>query len=159
MVRMVEQLDSSEWRVPVFPRLLNTSSLLCDCHLQWLAQWLTKHAFQRSVMAACSHPAGLLDRSILSLLPEQLVCGEFLLAHCMSGSLEMMIYLRKCEYSDIAYVTFESKAWSLSVASGNLASAPGTSFRGQELRTLLKVPTVKWLYCRARTGEFPSTET
>nr|XP_023690900.1 leucine-rich repeats and immunoglobulin-like domains protein 2 [Paramormyrops kingsleyae] len=57
--------------------LLNTSSLLCDCHLQWLAQWLTKHGFQQSVTAVCSHPAGLLDRSILSLMPEQLVCDDF----------------------------------------------------------------------------------
>uniref|UniRef100_A0A8C9S7W3 Leucine rich repeats and immunoglobulin like domains 2 n=1 Tax=Scleropages formosus TaxID=113540 RepID=A0A8C9S7W3_SCLFO len=57
--------------------LMNTSSLLCDCQLQWLAQWLKEHHFEQSVTAVCAHPASLLGHSILSLSPEELVCDDF----------------------------------------------------------------------------------
>ncbi|KAI1890549.1 hypothetical protein AGOR_G00154830 [Albula goreensis] len=57
--------------------LLNTSSLLCDCQLQWLAQWLIDSGFQHSVTAVCAHPASLLGRSVLSVSPEEFVCDDF----------------------------------------------------------------------------------
>lgn len=64
--------------LPAFPRMLNTSSLLCDCQLQWLGQWLIDNGFQHSVTAVCAHPAGLAGRSILSVSPEEFVCGEWM---------------------------------------------------------------------------------
>ncbi|KAJ8391161.1 hypothetical protein AAFF_G00095900 [Aldrovandia affinis] len=57
--------------------MLNTSSLLCDCQLQWLGQWLIDNGFQHSVTAVCAHPAGLVGRSVLSVSPEEFVCDDF----------------------------------------------------------------------------------
>ncbi|KAJ3602044.1 hypothetical protein NHX12_029804, partial [Muraenolepis orangiensis] len=56
---------------------LNTTSLLCDCQLQWLGQWLIDNQFHQSVSAACAHPAGLVGRDILSVSAEELVCDDF----------------------------------------------------------------------------------
>uniref|UniRef100_A0A672G7F6 Ig-like domain-containing protein n=1 Tax=Salarias fasciatus TaxID=181472 RepID=A0A672G7F6_SALFA len=57
--------------------VLNTSSLLCDCHMQWLAPWLTDSQFLQSVSAVCAHPANLLGRNVLSISPEEFVCDDF----------------------------------------------------------------------------------
>uniref|UniRef100_A0A667X1R7 Leucine rich repeats and immunoglobulin like domains 2 n=1 Tax=Myripristis murdjan TaxID=586833 RepID=A0A667X1R7_9TELE len=57
--------------------ILNTSSLLCDCQLQWLGPWLTDSHFQQSISAVCAHPASLLGRSVLSISPEEFVCDDF----------------------------------------------------------------------------------
>ncbi|MEQ2291471.1 Leucine-rich repeats and immunoglobulin-like domains protein 2, partial [Ameca splendens] len=57
--------------------VLNTSSLLCDCHMQWLGPWLTESQFHQSVSAVCAHPANLLGRSVLSIIPEEFVCDDF----------------------------------------------------------------------------------
>lgn len=71
-----------QWLVSRFLRylsvlsVLNTSSLLCDCYMQWLGPWLTDSQFQQSVSAVCAHPAGLLGRSVLSISPEEFVCGQ-----------------------------------------------------------------------------------
>uniref|UniRef100_A0A3Q0RY58 Leucine rich repeats and immunoglobulin like domains 2 n=1 Tax=Amphilophus citrinellus TaxID=61819 RepID=A0A3Q0RY58_AMPCI len=54
--------------------VLNTSNLLCDCHMQWLGPWLTDSQFQQSVSAVCAHPANLLGRNVLSISPEEFVC-------------------------------------------------------------------------------------
>lgn len=59
-----------------FRSVLNTSSLLCDCYMQWLGPWLTDNHFQHSVSAACAHPASLFGRSVLSVSPELFVCGQ-----------------------------------------------------------------------------------
>ncbi|XP_054906279.1 leucine-rich repeats and immunoglobulin-like domains protein 2 [Poeciliopsis prolifica] len=57
--------------------VLNSSSLLCDCHMQWLGPWLTESQFLQPVSAVCAHPASLLGRSILSISPEEFVCDDF----------------------------------------------------------------------------------
>uniref|UniRef100_A0A8C6V195 Leucine-rich repeats and immunoglobulin-like domains 2 n=1 Tax=Neogobius melanostomus TaxID=47308 RepID=A0A8C6V195_9GOBI len=57
--------------------ILNTSSLLCDCHMQWLASWLTDKPFQQSVSAVCAHPATLLGQSVLDISPDHFVCDDF----------------------------------------------------------------------------------
>uniref|UniRef100_A0A8D0AU11 Leucine rich repeats and immunoglobulin like domains 2 n=1 Tax=Sander lucioperca TaxID=283035 RepID=A0A8D0AU11_SANLU len=57
--------------------VLNTSSLLCDCHMQWLGPWLTDSQFQQSVSAICAHPASLLGHNVLSISPEKFVCDDF----------------------------------------------------------------------------------
>uniref|UniRef100_A0A4W6D5H0 Leucine rich repeats and immunoglobulin like domains 2 n=1 Tax=Lates calcarifer TaxID=8187 RepID=A0A4W6D5H0_LATCA len=57
--------------------VLNTSSLLCDCHMQWLGPWLTDSPLQQSVSAVCAHPASLLGRNVLSISPEEFVCDDF----------------------------------------------------------------------------------
>nr|XP_057911496.1 leucine-rich repeats and immunoglobulin-like domains protein 2 [Doryrhamphus excisus] len=57
--------------------ILNTSSLLCDCHMQWLGPWLSNSHFQLPVSAICAHPANLLGRSVLSISPVDFVCDDF----------------------------------------------------------------------------------
>ncbi|KAG7494683.1 leucine-rich repeats and immunoglobulin-like domains protein 2 [Solea senegalensis] len=65
----------SHMKLKVF--VLNTSSLLCDCHMQWLGPWLTDSQFQQSVTAVCAHPPSLLGRSVLTISPEEFVCDDF----------------------------------------------------------------------------------
>uniref|UniRef100_A0A671S555 Leucine-rich repeats and immunoglobulin-like domains protein 2 n=1 Tax=Sinocyclocheilus anshuiensis TaxID=1608454 RepID=A0A671S555_9TELE len=56
---------------------LNTSSLLCDCQLQWLGQWLIDSQFQQSCTAVCAYPAFLAGSSVLAIKPEDFVCNDF----------------------------------------------------------------------------------
>uniref|UniRef100_A0A8C2BC56 Leucine-rich repeats and immunoglobulin-like domains 2 n=1 Tax=Cyprinus carpio TaxID=7962 RepID=A0A8C2BC56_CYPCA len=56
---------------------LNSSSLLCDCQLQWLGQWLIDSQFQQSCTAVCAHPAFLAGSSVLVIKPEEFVCNDF----------------------------------------------------------------------------------
>ncbi|XP_005729781.1 leucine-rich repeats and immunoglobulin-like domains protein 2 [Pundamilia nyererei] len=65
----------SHMKLKVF--VLNTSNLLCDCHMQWLGPWLTDSQFQQSVTAICAHPVNLLGRNVLSISPEEFVCDDF----------------------------------------------------------------------------------
>uniref|UniRef100_A0A665TCK7 Ig-like domain-containing protein n=1 Tax=Echeneis naucrates TaxID=173247 RepID=A0A665TCK7_ECHNA len=62
---------------PSVHSVLNTSSLLCDCHMQWLGPWLTDSPFQQSVSAVCAHPVSLLGRNVLVIGPEEFVCDDF----------------------------------------------------------------------------------
>lgn len=62
--------------VLIFFSVLNTSSLLCDCHMQWLGPWLSESPFLQSVSAVCAHPADLFGRNVLSISPEEFVCGQ-----------------------------------------------------------------------------------
>ncbi|XP_061148076.1 leucine-rich repeats and immunoglobulin-like domains protein 2 [Syngnathus typhle] len=73
--RVEERVFSSLANLHTF--ILNTSSLLCDCHMQWLGAWLTSSHFLHSVSAVCAHPAGLLGRNVLSVLPKDFVCDDF----------------------------------------------------------------------------------
>ncbi|KAM6333482.1 leucine-rich repeats and immunoglobulin-like domains protein 2 isoform 4-T4 [Alca torda] len=56
--------------------ILNTSSLLCDCQLKWLPQWLTDSRLQQAVNVSCAHPEWLAGQSLLSVDPDDFVCGK-----------------------------------------------------------------------------------
>uniref|UniRef100_A0A8C5V511 Leucine rich repeats and immunoglobulin like domains 3 n=1 Tax=Microcebus murinus TaxID=30608 RepID=A0A8C5V511_MICMU len=56
---------------------LNTSSLLCDCQLKWLPQWVAENNFQTFVNASCAHPQLLKGRSIFAVSPDGFVCDDF----------------------------------------------------------------------------------
>uniref|UniRef100_G3RVJ4 Leucine-rich repeats and immunoglobulin-like domains protein 2 n=1 Tax=Gorilla gorilla gorilla TaxID=9595 RepID=G3RVJ4_GORGO len=58
--------------------ILNTSSLLCDCHLKWLLQRLVDNNFQHSVNVSCAHPEWLAGQSILNVDLKDFVCDDFL---------------------------------------------------------------------------------
>ncbi|XP_076975975.1 leucine-rich repeats and immunoglobulin-like domains protein 2 isoform X3 [Tamandua tetradactyla] len=58
--------------------ILNTSSLLCDCHLKWLLQWLVDNNFQHSVNVICAHPEWLAGQSILNVDLKDFICDDFL---------------------------------------------------------------------------------
>uniref|UniRef100_A0A2K5QZD9 Leucine-rich repeats and immunoglobulin-like domains protein 2 n=1 Tax=Cebus imitator TaxID=2715852 RepID=A0A2K5QZD9_CEBIM len=55
--------------------ILNTSSLLCDCHLKWLLQWLVDNNFQHSVNVSCAYPEWLAGQSILNVDLKDFVCA------------------------------------------------------------------------------------
>ncbi|XP_050810254.1 leucine-rich repeats and immunoglobulin-like domains protein 2 isoform X1 [Gopherus flavomarginatus] len=57
--------------------MLNTSSLLCDCQLKWLLQWLVDSHLQQAVNVSCAHPEWLAGQSILNVNPEDFVCDDF----------------------------------------------------------------------------------
>ncbi|XP_077181213.1 leucine-rich repeats and immunoglobulin-like domains protein 1 isoform X2 [Paroedura picta] len=56
---------------------INSESFLCDCHLQWLPQWLTRKELRPFVAATCAHPDSLKGRSIFDVVPESFVCEDF----------------------------------------------------------------------------------
>lgn len=61
----------------LFLRHLNTSSLLCDCQLKWLPQWMSENNFQNFVNASCAHPQLLKGKSIFAVSLDAFVCGEY----------------------------------------------------------------------------------
>ncbi|XP_037592894.1 leucine-rich repeats and immunoglobulin-like domains protein 2 [Cebus imitator] len=61
--------------------ILNTSSLLCDCHLKWLLQWLVDNNFQHSVNVSCAYPEWLAGQSILNVDLKDFVCGLYFSLH------------------------------------------------------------------------------
>ncbi|KAF3859103.1 hypothetical protein F7725_021502 [Dissostichus mawsoni] len=50
---------------------LNTSSLLCDCQLQWLPVWVAEQSFLPRVTASCAHPQTLKGSSVFSVSQDQ----------------------------------------------------------------------------------------
>uniref|UniRef100_A0A8C2U3X4 Leucine rich repeats and immunoglobulin like domains 2 n=1 Tax=Coturnix japonica TaxID=93934 RepID=A0A8C2U3X4_COTJA len=57
--------------------ILNTSSLLCDCQLKWLPQWLTDSHLQQAVNVSCAHPEWLAGQSLFSVDPDDFICDNF----------------------------------------------------------------------------------
>lgn len=55
----------------------NSSNLLCDCSLQWFPDWLKLFEFHQSVIAKCSHPEWLKNKSVLDVNPENFTCDDF----------------------------------------------------------------------------------
>uniref|UniRef100_A0A803VFP9 Leucine rich repeats and immunoglobulin like domains 3 n=1 Tax=Ficedula albicollis TaxID=59894 RepID=A0A803VFP9_FICAL len=55
----------------------NTSSLLCDCQLKWLPQWMSENNFQSFVNASCAHPQLLKGKSIFAVSLDGFVCDDF----------------------------------------------------------------------------------
>lgn len=55
---------------------LNTSSLVCDCHLSWLPAWLSSVLFNSSssMIVSCSYPPSLRDRPVSSLSSSDFSC-------------------------------------------------------------------------------------
>ncbi|XP_044741546.1 leucine-rich repeats and immunoglobulin-like domains protein 3 [Chrysoperla carnea] len=62
--------------MPVLQNLvMNTSSLLCDCNLQWFSQWLRKSKFL-SIEALCAYPEHLHGKSLIQLSDANFTCGD-----------------------------------------------------------------------------------
>ena len=55
---------------------LNSSSLLCDCNLRWLAEFVNQTR-ARGVTGLCAHPENLKDRLVTSLESEMFTCEDF----------------------------------------------------------------------------------
>ncbi|XP_045606959.2 leucine-rich repeats and immunoglobulin-like domains protein 3 [Procambarus clarkii] len=55
---------------------LNTSSLVCDCHLSWLPEWMAAITFNSSssMIASCNYPPALIDRPVSSLSDSDFSC-------------------------------------------------------------------------------------
>ncbi|XP_023230322.1 leucine-rich repeats and immunoglobulin-like domains protein 3 [Centruroides sculpturatus] len=55
----------------------NSSSLLCDCSLQWFREWLELFKFQQSVIANCNHPEWLKNKSVIEVNSKNFTCDDF----------------------------------------------------------------------------------
>ncbi|KAH0618940.1 hypothetical protein JD844_018510, partial [Phrynosoma platyrhinos] len=73
----VMSIQENAFPQPLKELVLNTSSLLCDCQLKWLLQWLTQSHLQDTVNVICAHPERLSGQSILNVNPEDFVCDDF----------------------------------------------------------------------------------
>lgn len=56
---------------------LSSTTLLCDCELQWLPEWLTQAGFHTSVTARCAHPEWLKGKSIFEIDKEDFTCDDY----------------------------------------------------------------------------------
>ncbi|KAM4587097.1 LOW QUALITY PROTEIN: leucine-rich repeats and immunoglobulin-like domains protein 1 [Odontesthes bonariensis] len=57
--------------------LIQSSSFLCDCQLQWLPGWLVTRGLQAGVNASCAHPLSLQGTSIFEAPSNSFVCDDF----------------------------------------------------------------------------------
>uniref|UniRef100_A0A8C6PX66 Leucine rich repeats and immunoglobulin like domains 1 n=1 Tax=Nothobranchius furzeri TaxID=105023 RepID=A0A8C6PX66_NOTFU len=56
--------------------LLQSSSFLCDCQLQWLPSWLVSRGLQGGVNATCAHPVSLQGTSIFDAPASSFLCDD-----------------------------------------------------------------------------------
>ena len=56
---------------------LNSSSLVCDCHLRWLLTWALDTGLSRDMKASCRVPRELSGRLFTSLTPDDISCGKY----------------------------------------------------------------------------------
>lgn len=59
-------------------RRLDSNALRCDCAILWLAELLRTYARSGHAQAAatCEHPRRVQGRSVATVTPEELDCGE-----------------------------------------------------------------------------------
>lgn len=55
---------------------LNSSSLLCDCHLRWFAEYVNSSHIA-GVTGTCAHPESLKDHLITSIQSDSFTCEDF----------------------------------------------------------------------------------
>ncbi|KRT84854.1 Immunoglobulin [Oryctes borbonicus] len=53
---------------------INTTMLLCDCHLRWFFDWLKSKRLE--VHTICAYPKWLRNKSLLSIPPNNLTCDD-----------------------------------------------------------------------------------
>ena len=58
-------------------RFLNSSSMLCDCQLEWFPEWINQAGHRTTVQAECAHPEALLGQDIFSVESRDFTCGKF----------------------------------------------------------------------------------
>ncbi|XP_063330664.1 leucine-rich repeats and immunoglobulin-like domains protein 1 isoform X2 [Pelmatolapia mariae] len=56
--------------------LIQSNSLLCDCQLHWLPDWLVARGLQVGINATCAHPESLKGKSIFEVPPSSFVCDD-----------------------------------------------------------------------------------
>ncbi|KAM6928381.1 leucine-rich repeats and immunoglobulin-like domains protein 1 [Xenentodon cancila] len=56
--------------------VIQSSSFLCDCQLQWLPGWVVSRGLQAGVNASCAHPASSQGTSIFEAPSNSFVCDD-----------------------------------------------------------------------------------
>ncbi|ELU11894.1 hypothetical protein CAPTEDRAFT_221265 [Capitella teleta] len=55
----------------------NSTSLLCDCQLSWLGEWLRVTGFDENIRAECSHPEELKGRRVVDVASSEFKCNAY----------------------------------------------------------------------------------
>ena len=58
-------------------RHLNSTNLLCDCHIAWLPGWLSMYGFEYHITAVCSYPQALRGKSIFDIPHKEFKCSKY----------------------------------------------------------------------------------
>jgi len=86
-LRSLEQLDLSENVISTIQEnpfeacallstvTINTTSLLCDCNIRWLPEWVNRTGVV-GVKGVCAHPENLKGRLVTSISSDQFTCDD-----------------------------------------------------------------------------------
>ena len=61
----------------ILPSELETSSLVCDCHLDWVIDWVKTTRIKVDGIANCALPTALRGQAVKSLKAEDLHCSQW----------------------------------------------------------------------------------
>lgn len=73
--------DKTFTKMPSLRELsVNTSSLICNCNLSWLADWLNRtNVIVKSSGFSCVFPRNLNTKMVQNVAPKNFLCGKFYL--------------------------------------------------------------------------------
>ena len=71
---------------------LNSSALVCDCQLDWFAEWVKRKGFQDTVIAKCAHPDDVRGKSVMEVSKEHFQCGEWFFFFIIIIMIEIFIF-------------------------------------------------------------------
>nr|XP_006815649.1 PREDICTED: leucine-rich repeats and immunoglobulin-like domains 2 isoform X2 [Saccoglossus kowalevskii] len=55
---------------------INSTSLVCDCELKWIRNWIRSNGYENSIDLKCSHPQRLKGQSILNVEGQKFICED-----------------------------------------------------------------------------------
>lgn len=81
-------------------RRLDSNALHCDCEILWLADLLKTYAESGNAQAAatCEYPRRIQGRSVATITPEELNCGEISFKRWKSIFLHISIMVLYCTF-------------------------------------------------------------
>lgn len=111
------------WLLLVLCRRLDSNALHCDCEILWLAELLKTYAESGNAQAAatCEYPRRIQGRSVATITPEELNCGEFATSWWLINGLHVpkLYFLGELEF--IVLFISTDHLWLILVISRNIS--------------------------------------